>query len=158
MSLSKGRASVDNIKTNIKKNIQFLTPNKSTCFNKSFQLKKLQKLLSLKDAKIKEIKGERHFSSFHLVCEEDKYKQIEKKIQNKILDISMKIINDNDLEEVNNEIKQSPSTNERKIKEKKDSISHLCNDSINNNKNINNLSKSIFSIMLKKMQMREIGD
>ena len=150
MSLSIERASVDIAKPNIKKNSPFFTPNKTTRFNKSFQLKKLKRLLSLKDAKIKEIKGTRHFSSFHLVCEEDKYKQIEKKIQNKILDISMKIINDNDIEEVNNEIKKSPSTNERKIKEKKDSISHLSNDSIHN-KIITNLSKSICSHNAKEI-------
>ena len=62
----------------------------------------------------------------------------------------MKIINDNDIEEAHNEIKKSPSTNERKIKEKKDSISHLSNDSINN-KIITNLSKSICSHNVKEI-------
>ena len=135
MSISKERSSFDKIKP---KYGQFLTPTKNTRFNKSFQFKKVKKLLSLNKERIKEIKGVRHLSSFHLVCEEDKYKKIEKKIQNKILDISMKIIEDDDIEvtKVDNKINQTHSKIDQKNKEKRESSFNL----FNNKKNKINIS------------------
>ena len=96
MSSPKNRLSADNIEKNINKVNQYLTPKNIMNVNKSFQFKKekAKKLLSLNDAKVLEIKGNKHLSSFHLVCEEDKYKQIEKKIQNKLLNISVKLMED----------------------------------------------------------------
>ena len=77
------------------KNKSLFSPKRNTQLNKTFQLKKLKMLLSINDAKIKEIKGRKqHFSSFHLINENDKYKAIEKKIQNKILNISKLILKD----------------------------------------------------------------
>ena len=92
MSLRKVRKS--NSVLNGFNNKSILSPKKNTQLNKTFQLKKLKTLLSLNEAKIREIKRKQHFSSFHLVGEDDKYKLIEKNIQNKILNISMLIIND----------------------------------------------------------------
>ena len=93
MSYRKNRNSIGNIIS--PKNKSLYTPNRHTQLNKTFQLNKLKTLLSINDAKIKEIKGRRqHFSSFHLINENDKYKAIEKKIQNKILNISMLILKD----------------------------------------------------------------
>ena len=80
--------------TNALNNKSIFSPKRNTQLNKTFQLKKLKTLLSLNEAKIREIKRKQHFSSFHLVGEDDKYKLIEKNIQNKILNISMLIIND----------------------------------------------------------------
>ena len=114
MSSPKNRMSVDNIEMISNKRKKFLTPKKSPHFNRSFQLKKAKKLLSLNDAKILEIKGRKHLSSFHLVCENDKFKQIEKSIQNKILDISMKLIEDYKFDSELTETKQPPKTNKRK--------------------------------------------
>ena len=93
MSYRKNRNSIGNIIS--PKNKSLYTPNRNTQLNKTFQLNKLKTLLSINDAKIKEIKGRRqYFSSFHLINENDKYKAIEKKIQNKILNISMLILKD----------------------------------------------------------------
>ena len=139
MSLSKERASFDKIK---QKNIKLFTPERKSFLGKSFQLKKMKKILSLNDERIKEIKNVRHFSSFHLVCEEDRYKKIEKKIQNKILDISMRIIKDNDMEvsEVHSIIKQTNTRKSQKNKEKKDSFSY--NNKYNKkNKSVNNMTQ-----------------
>ena len=105
MSLARNRLSVDSLKLNFRKNIinnynennnnKKLSPQKTIQFFKSAQLKKLKTLLSLNDAKILEIKRSKakYLSAFHLVSENDKYKNIQKSIQNKILNISMKIIN-----------------------------------------------------------------
>ena len=93
MSYRKNRNSIGNIISPKIKSPH--TPNRNTQLNKTFQLNKLKTLLSINDAKIKEIKGRRqYFSSFHLINENDKYKAIEKKIQNKILNISMLILKD----------------------------------------------------------------
>ena len=92
MSLRKNRISIGNIYT--PKNKNYFSPKRNSQLNKTFQLKKLKALLSIDDAKIKEIKRKKHLSSFHLINENDKYKALEKKIQNKILDISMLILND----------------------------------------------------------------
>ena len=104
MSLARNRLSVDSLKLNFRKNIinnynennnnKKLSPQKNIQFFKSAQLKKLKTLLSLNDAKILEIKRSKakYLSAFHLVSENDKYKNIQKSIQNKILNISMEII------------------------------------------------------------------
>ena len=88
MSGSKTRGSVDSL------NIKFHQNNKmnNQLKHSAIQLKKLKTLLSITKDKILEIKGRKKFPSFHLVNENDKYKHIEKKIQKKILNISIKMI------------------------------------------------------------------
>ena len=95
MSSPKRRRSLDSIFINLNKAKKKISPQKSVQFLQSANLKKLKTLLSLNDAKILEIKRSKnkHISAaFHLVGENDKYNQIQKSIQNKILNISMKII------------------------------------------------------------------
>ena len=97
MSMRKDRNSIGNGNSIYSpKNKSCYVPhrNRNTQLDKTFQLKKLKSLLSINDAKIKDIKRKKHLSSFHLINENDKYKAIEKNIQNKILNISMLILND----------------------------------------------------------------
>ena len=97
MSMRKDRNSIGNGNSIYSpKNKSCFVPhrNRNTQLDKTFQLKKLKSLLSINDAKIKDIKRKKHLSSFHLINENDKYKAIEKNIQNKILNISMLILND----------------------------------------------------------------
>ena len=97
MSMRKDRNSIGNGNSIYSpKNKRCYVPhrNRNTQLDKTFQLKKLKSLLSINDAKIKDIKRKKHLSSFHLINENDKYKAIEKNIQNKILNISMLILND----------------------------------------------------------------
>ena len=88
MSASKARGSVDSL------NMKFHRKNKfdSTLKHSAIQLKKLKTLLSITKDKILEIKGHKKFPSFHFVNENDQFKQIEKKIQKKILNISIKMM------------------------------------------------------------------
>ena len=121
MSLSKHRFSVDSLKINFSRNNndikkKILTPQKSIPLFKSAQLKKLKILLSLNDAKILEIKRNKaqHLSTFHLVGESDKYKLIQKSIQNKILNISMKIIKNCKFDPDLNEFKKMQSKSNKR--------------------------------------------
>ena len=94
MSSPKRRKSLDSLMVNLNKNKKIISPQKSIPNFNSAHLKKLKNLLSINDAKILEIKRSknRHHTSFHFVGEDDKYRQIQKNIQKKILNISMKII------------------------------------------------------------------
>ena len=74
------------------KNRKIKSPIKDDEVSKTVRLKKLKTLLSINNDKILEIKGRKKAQPFHLVGENDKYKIIEKNIQNKILNISMLII------------------------------------------------------------------
>ena len=74
------------------KNRKIKSPIKDDEVSKTVRLKKLKTLLSINNDKILEIKGRKQAQPFHLVGENDKYKIIEKNIQNKILNISMLII------------------------------------------------------------------
>ena len=73
-------------------NNKILNKKKMNSLSKTVRLKKLKTLLSLNDEKILEIKGLKKRSNFHLIGENEQYKVIEKKIQNKIINISMSII------------------------------------------------------------------
>ena len=96
MSMRKDRNSIGNGNSiySPKNKSCYVPHRRKTQLDKTFQLKKLKSLLSINDAKIKDIKRKKHLSSFHLINENDKYKAIEKNIQNKILNISMLILND----------------------------------------------------------------
>jgi hypothetical protein len=94
MSFSKNRRSVDNINWNFKRQ------NQIKFSRKPFQIKKLKTLLSLYDAQVSENKNKRKSSIFHLIGEEDKFKQIEKNIQNRILKMSMTIIGNSKMDEL----------------------------------------------------------
>ena len=96
MSMRKDRNSIGNGNSIYSPKNKSYIPhsNRNTQLDKTFQLKKLKSLLSINDAKIKDIKRKKHLSSFHLINENDKYKAIEKNIQNKILNISKLILND----------------------------------------------------------------
>ena len=143
--MSKHRFSVDSLKLNFHKsnndnNKKVLSPQKSIPLFKSARFKKLKTLLSLNDAKILEIKRNRaqHLSTFHLVGENDKYKLIQKSIQNKILNISMKIIDN---------CKFDPDLNEfRKLQTKSNKKS---------NKTLDNYSPKIMkTISIKKSRKK----
>ena len=92
MSLEKSRTSCESI--SFHKNNKISNQIKDTAITKTTNLKKLKTLLSINDKKILEIKGKLKPSTFHLVGENDKYKQIQKKLQNTILNISIKMIKD----------------------------------------------------------------
>ena len=100
MSFAKIRRSVDNIELNFRRQNQIILPEKNKFSRKSFQTKKLKTLLSLYDAQVTENKNKRKSSIFHLIGEEDKFKQIEKNIQNRILKMSMTIIGNSKMDEL----------------------------------------------------------
>ena len=114
MSRKNFRQSAGNI---FLKNHSKIFPNKDDELSKTVRLRKLKTLLSLNDKKILEIKGRRKMNSFHLIGENDKYRLIEKNIQNKILNISMLIIDhckfnlDLDEETKNKQKKNKRNTN-----------------------------------------------
>ena len=95
MSISKYRRSVDSLDLNFQKNNKITSNLKDSSITKSIHIKKLKTLLAIDEKKILEIKNKnKKFSSFHLVDENDKYKQIQKNLQNTILNISFKMIKD----------------------------------------------------------------
>ena len=101
------RLSIDNI--NRKKNLN-LTPKKERQINKSFQMKKIEKLVFLNNEKITDIKDKRRFSSFQLIGEDSQYKQIERQLQNTILNISAQIIQEENIQ---------PDMDEKRVKNRK---------------------------------------
>ena len=124
MSSPKRRKSLDSLMVNLNKNKKIISPQKSIPNFNSAHLKKLKNLLSINDAKILEIKRSknRHHTSFHFVGEDDKYRQIQKNIQKKILNISMKIIKNckfvPDLEEFNKQLHAKSSKVSSKVDDK----------------------------------------
>ena len=92
MSIAKHRKSVDN--TNFLKKNKIFNLMEGTAITKLIQLKKLKTLLSINDEKILEIKGFKKSSTFHLIGENDKYKQIQKQLQNTIINLSIQMIKD----------------------------------------------------------------
>ena len=78
MSMRKDRNSIGNGNSIYSPKNKSYIPhrNRNTQLDKTFQLKKLKSLLSINDAKIKDIKRKKHLSSFHLINENDKYKEI----------------------------------------------------------------------------------
>ena len=88
----------DAVNSKTPKNNKFVGLNKTNELDKTFQKKKLKPFNSLNDVKALELKKRMNLSSFHLVGEEDKYKAIEKNIQNKILNISLLILNESNYE------------------------------------------------------------
>ena len=106
MSFQKNRHSLDNLQLNFRRQNQVLPPEKPKFSRKPFQVKKLKTLLSLYDAKVSENQNKRHLSSFHLIGENDEYKQIEKRIQNRILRMSMTIINDSNYDDSKSKLRQ----------------------------------------------------
>ena len=93
----------DAVNSKTPKNNKFVGLNKTNELDKTFQKKKLKPFNSLNDVKALELKKRMNLSSFHLVGEEDKYKAIEKNIQNKILNISLLILNESNYESENGE-------------------------------------------------------
>ena len=93
----------DAVNSKTPKNNKFVGLNKTNELDKTFQKKKLKPFNSLNDKKALELKKRMNLSSFHLVGEEDKYKAIEKNIQNKILNISLLILNESNYESENGE-------------------------------------------------------
>ena len=105
MSIMKNRLSVDNIKYNFNIINKISHPEKNNLARKSFKIRKLKTLLSLYDAKIIDKVSKNHLSSFHLVGENDEYKQIQSNLQTRILDISMNLVNDNNNEQTPDKLK-----------------------------------------------------
>ena len=91
MRTAKTRCSVDLTQFKALKNKHNINHNhnnnklKETALStqKIIQLKKLREFLSIDDKKILEIKGKKKLSTFHLIDESDKYKQIQKNLQQK---------------------------------------------------------------------------
>ena len=141
MSKVKKRLSVDSIELNFHKPNKNITPIKDTSINKSINLKKLKTLLSIDNKKILEIKGKKKKpSTFHMVGENDKYKQIQKNLQNTILNISIKMIDN---------YKFDPEIFETKPKLSKKKLKSKGNISPVRNKE-NESPKNRFRISLKK--------
>ena len=94
--MKKSRGSVDLSKFDASKhfNNNNNSPSNKLSNAKTIRLKKLKTLLSIDDKKILEIKGKKKKSSFHLINESDKYSQIQKNLQNTILNISIKMLKD----------------------------------------------------------------
>ena len=141
MSGSKFRGSVDSL------NIKFRPKNKmnNQLKNSAIQLKKLRTLLSITNDKILEIRDNKKFPSFHLVNENDKYKYIEKKIQKKILNISIKMMNNYKLDP---ELKEFRPIKGQKLHRKSQNSTNSFNNRINasrarNSKNVTTLIKQI---------------
>ena len=120
MSLEKSRTSCESI--SFHKNNKISNQIKDTAITKTTNLKKLKTLLSLNDKKILEIKGKLKPSTFHLVGENDKYKQIQKNLQNTILNISIKMIKDYkfdpDLTEISSKYSKKKLLNGKETKRK----------------------------------------
>ena len=92
--MKKSRGSVDLSKFDASKHFNNNAPPNTLSNAKTIRLKKLKTLLSIDDKKILEIKGKKKKSSFHLINESDKYSQIQKNLQNTILNISIKMLKD----------------------------------------------------------------
>ena len=168
MSFAKVRRSVDNLNLNYNRQNQFIPPENKKFSRKSFQIKKLKTLLSLYDAQISENKNKRNSSIFHLVGEEDKYKQIEKNIQNKILRLSMTIIgNNNKFDEITRQ------KSKKRLKSKVDispyTLGGIINPedkkksrvSLNKNKrahNMDSLKKFVYERNRKLKKIRKLRD
>ena len=120
MSIEKSRTSCESI--SFHKNNKISNQIKDTAITKTTNLKKLKTLLSLNDKKILEIKGKLKSSTFHLVGENDKYKQIQKNLQNTILNISIKMIKDYkfdpDLTEISSKYSKKKLLNGKETKRK----------------------------------------
>ena len=73
-------------------------------------MKKIEKLVFLNNEKIIDIKDKRRFSSFQLIGEDSQYKQIERQLQNTILNISAQIIQEENIQ---------PDMDEKRVKNRK---------------------------------------
>ena len=148
MRTAKTRCSVDLTQFKALKNKHNINHNhnnnklKETALStqKIIQLKKLREFLSIDDKKILEIKGKKKLSTFHLIDESDKYKQIQKNLQNTILDLSIKMIKDFKFDPGLTEIRRRPF--KKKHKSKKDT-------KINDNKNFGGSPKNKIRPSLK---------
>ena len=148
MRTAKTRCSVDLTQFKALKNKHNINHNhnnnklKETALStqKTIQLKKLREFLSIDDKKILEIKGKKKLSTFHLIDESDKYKQIQKNLQNTILDLSIKMIKDFKFDPGLTEIRHRPF--KKKHKSKKDT-------KINDNKNFGGSPKNKIRPSLK---------
>ena len=148
MRTAKTRCSVDLTQFKALKNKHNINHNhnnnklKETALStqKIIQLKKLREFLSIDDKKILEIKGKKKLSTFHLIDESDKYKQIQKNLQNTILDLSIKMIKDFKFDPGLTEIRDRPF--KKKHKSKKDT-------KINDNKNFGGSPKNKIRPSLK---------
>ena len=127
MSRKNFRQSAGNI---FVKNHSKIIPNKDDELSKTVRLRKLKTLLSLNDKKILEIKGRRKMNSFHLIGENDKYRLIEKNIQNKILNISMLII---DHCKFNLDLDEETKNKQKKNKRNTNPLKHFGNSNSNLN-------------------------
>ena len=118
MSLHKSRGSVDTIELNFQKPNKKINPLKDSSISKSIRLKKLKTLLSINDKKILEIKSKKKkFSSFHMVGENDKYSLIQKKLQNTILNLSIKMLDNYKFDLDLNDLKTKQQKKKHRSKE-----------------------------------------
>ena len=107
--------------------------------NHTVKIKKLKTLLAINDDKFLEIKGQKKFNSFHLIGEDEQYKLIEKKIQKKILNMSMYLI---DNYKIDSDI--SINSHPRKISTKSDINNEIKITNIIKNNIANNFFRSSF--------------
>ena len=143
MSGSKIRGSVDSLNIKFHKNNKMNNQLKHT----DIQIKKLKTLLSITKDKILEIEDRKKFPSFHLINEDDKYKQIEKNIQKKILNISIKMI---DNYKFDPDLKEFKSTKAQKLNKKSKKFTNSFINRINGVKERN--SKRV-TTLLKKIEL-----
>ena len=116
MSFIQSRTSVESIPF-LEKTEQQNEPKNEIVANNTIRLRKLKTLLSIDDKKILEIKGKKkRVSNFHLVNEDDKYNHIQKNLQNTILNISIKMMDNYKFDPEVYEMKQKQSKKRLKTK------------------------------------------